>query len=75
MDSGDVTRAKQQPTEELQRTEEYTKADNRLRPNLRPLALSAPALSDRSRVGPDGDRAHSVDQQVSTTDDLQPPLL
>ncbi len=37
VDSGDVIRAKQQPTEELQRTEEYTKADNRLRPNLRPL--------------------------------------
>ncbi len=36
-DSGDVIRAKQQPTEELQRTEEYTKADHRLRPNLRPL--------------------------------------
>ena len=29
MDSGDVIRAKQQPTEELQRTEEYTKADKR----------------------------------------------
>ena len=41
VDSGDVIRAKQQPTEELQRTEEYTKADNRLRPNLRPLRLPA----------------------------------
>ena len=37
VDSGDVIRAKQQPTEELQRTEEYTKADYRLRPNLGPL--------------------------------------
>ena len=41
VDSGDVIRAKQQPTEELQRTEEYTKAVNRLRPNLRPLRLPA----------------------------------
>jgi hypothetical protein len=41
VDSGDVIRAKQQPTEKLQRTEEYTKADNRLRPNLRPLRLPA----------------------------------
>ncbi len=40
VDSGDAIRAKQQPTEELQRTEEYTKADNRLRPDLRPLLLS-----------------------------------
>ncbi len=43
MDSGDVIRAKQQPTEELQRTEEYTKADNRLRPNLRPLGVYDPS--------------------------------
>jgi hypothetical protein len=45
VDSGDVIRAKQQPTdsEELhwQRTEEYAKADNRLRPNLRPLYTSS----------------------------------
>jgi hypothetical protein len=42
VDSGDVIRAKQLPTEKLQRTEEYTnlKADNRLRPNLRPLRVS-----------------------------------
>jgi hypothetical protein len=30
-DGSDVTRVKQQPTEELQRTKEYTKADYRLR--------------------------------------------
>ena len=39
VDSGDVIRAKQQPTEELQRTEEYTKADNGLSHNLAPLLL------------------------------------
>ena len=37
VDSGDVIGTKQQPTDELQRTKEHTKADNRLRPNLRPL--------------------------------------
>ena len=37
----DSSDAKQQPTEELQRTKEYTKADNRLRQNLRPPRLPA----------------------------------
>jgi hypothetical protein len=57
VDTGDVIRAKQQPTEELQRTEEHTKADNRLRPNLRPLR--AQRLPRRAHVPMTGRAGHT----------------